>query len=480
MKKLIKFFVCVVFALCLSVQGALAVNCSSISKVLHNTDLNPSSVVSYTVINNKTGQIVCSKDPNLYLNPASSIKLLTMASVSDAIGPFYRFETVFYIDKEKNVYLKLGADPLFSSNDLNALIKSLRKAYSGRIKNFYIDDTVISKTYYPDGWTVDDFWPSSPQITSYIIDSNLVKVDFQIHSDTPKSRGGVSQEPVKSVRIIQNDPYKFSFINSLEIGAQTKIEPSLNYGSDSGIVTLNGTISADVSKTFPVLDPVQFFTGRLRKALDVNGINYSKPFYSKKVPKDAKRIASFSRPIKDGMSFVLKTSNNLAAETIFDLGTSVWAQQKDEYIKNAYGADVSSEKSQKTADKRRALIDEYAKSIGLDLKKANFADASGVSRYNTITTSILANALYLGQKSAIKEFMASPDEGTLKGRMKDLAGNLKAKTGTIFGVSAIAGYITALDGTPYSFSVIIQNFSTRSSLIKGLEDDIIHGIYYLK
>ncbi len=61
--------------------------------------------------------------------------------------------------------------------------------------------------------------------------------------------------------------------------------------------------------------------------------------------------------------------------------------------------------------------------------------------------------------------------------MRDLAGNLKAKTGTIFGVSSLVGYITALNGTEYAFAIIIQNFEERASVVKGLEDDIVNGIH---
>ena len=76
--------------------------------------------------------------------------------------------------------------------------------------------------------------------------------------------------------------------------------------------------------------------------------------------------------------------------------------------------------------------------------------------------------------------MITADEGTLTKRMRDLKGCIRAKTGTIFGISSLAGYVTSEAGQNYAFAIIIQNFATRTSVIKGLEDDIIHEIYSLE
>ena len=67
--------------------------------------------------------------------------------------------------------------------------------------------------------------------------------------------------------------------------------------------------------------------------------------------------------------------------------------------------------------------------------------------------------LYLDKNSKIKDFMMTAGEGTLSRRMKDLEGNLYAKTGTIFGVSSLTGYLTSKMGKEYAFSIIIQNLA---------------------
>ena len=294
----------------------------------------------------------------------------------------------------------------------------------------------------------------------------------------------------KNVIISQNNDYRFSFINELTAGSTTNILPSLNYGEDSGIVSLSGTLSGNITKSFPVLDTAQFFTGKLRKALDNNGISYSRQFYAKRTPVDAKRIASFRRPLREVLCFILKTSDNFAAEVVFKVAAAKWAEKTLNSFETdkAAGEDVKNKSriatinsSYGTLYNGKLMFFEYYDKAGLDTGKINLKDASGVSRYNALKTSWMVDALiYLDKNSKIREYMITADEGTLKRRMRDLKGNLKAKTGTIFGVSSLVGYVSSMEGVNYAFSIIIQNFGEKSSVVKGLEDDIVHGIYFLE
>ena len=197
-----------IFSLLLSMNSAFA----SIAKAINNTTLNRDSVISVVVKDIESNDTIYSKRADTYLNPASTLKVFTMAAAIDTLGDNYNFETVIYIDNNRNLYLKLGADPLLTSANLDTLAKSLKKAYGGKINNFYIDDTIIDKVYYPDGWTVDDFWPNSPKISPYIVDKNVVYINFAASKD--------------DIKITQNDNYKFSFINELEISNRTNIMPS--------------------------------------------------------------------------------------------------------------------------------------------------------------------------------------------------------------------------------------------------------------
>jgi len=49
---------------------------------------------------------------------------------------------------------------------------------------------------------------------------------------------------------------------------------------------------------------------------------------------------------------------------------------------------------------------------------------------------------------------------------------LRAKTGTLRGVSALSGYTTTADGEPLVFSMIMEHFVVGASKIRRIQDKI--------
>jgi D-alanyl-D-alanine carboxypeptidase/D-alanyl-D-alanine-endopeptidase (penicillin-binding protein 4) len=93
-------------------------------------------------------------------------------------------------------------------------------------------------------------------------------------------------------------------------------------------------------------------------------------------------------------------------------------------------------------------------------------DGSGVSHYNLVSTELLNAVLkyfYLHQtelyKTLSQSFPLAGVDGTLKRRMKNTLAenNVRAKTGTISGVSSLSGYVTTKSKHQLSFSLMIQN-----------------------
>ena len=73
--------------------------------------------------------------------------------------------------------------------------------------------------------------------------------------------------------------------------------------------------------------------------------------------------------------------------------------------------------------------------------------------------------------------MAKPVEGTLSDRLLNISQYVRAKTGTISGISALTGYVDSKSGTKYSFAILIQNYPGSSIDAKKLEDSIVNEIY---
>ena len=65
-------------------------------------------------------------------------------------------------------------------------------------------------------------------------------------------------------------------------------------------------------------------------------------------------------------------------------------------------------------------------------------------------------------------------DGTLANRMNNypVAGNLRAKTGTLNGVSCLSGYVQTRDGEMLAFAMMMQNFISSASDYRQAQDRI--------
>ena len=107
-----------------------------------------------------------------------------------------------------------------------------------------------------------------------------------------------------------------------------------------------------------------------------------------------------------------------------------------------------------TWQKGRDAVDEFLAEIMDEPPAHRFVDGSGLSRYNLLNAELLTQLLVPIYRNfeLMPEFLASLPiagvDGTLGNRMQGISAEkvLRAKTGTLSGVSALAGYTTTADG----------------------------------
>ena len=70
------------------------------------------------------------------------------------------------------------------------------------------------------------------------------------------------------------------------------------------------------------------------------------------------------------------------------------------------------------------------------------------------------------------------EDGTLQYRFQRLgrADRLRAKTGSLTGVGALAGYFETSDGTPYAFAIFANDTSLSSSRTRARLDELLEDI----
>ncbi|MBQ9669382.1 MAG: D-alanyl-D-alanine carboxypeptidase/D-alanyl-D-alanine-endopeptidase [Prevotella sp.] len=149
---------------------------------------------------------------------------------------------------------------------------------------------------------------------------------------------------------------------------------------------------------------------------------------------------------------MMKKSDNLYAEALF---YQIAAQQGSRYA---------------TAKQAAAAIKRLINKIGLNASDYRIADGSGLSLYNYLTPEVEVGLLkYAWNNEDIYYYLYNSmpiagQDGTLQNRMRGThaAGNVRAKTGTVTGVSSLAGYCTSANGHELCFAIINNGLLSTS------------------
>lgn len=165
---------------------------------------------------------------------------------------------------------------------------------------------------------------------------------------------------------------------------------------------------------------------------------------------------SVSHSLSHILTRMMKQSDNLYAECVFY---------------HAALSEPGSDSRTATAKNARSAVKREIQSIGLDPSHYSVADGSGLSLYNYVSAELLTMMLRHAWRSdrisqhLLPTLPVAGVDGTLKDRMTKSAAyrNVRAKTGTLTGISSLAGYCTAGNGHQLCFAIINQGVEKAKS-----------------
>ena len=178
-------------------------------------------------------------------------------------------------------------------------------------------------------------------------------------------------------------------------------------------------------------------------------------------PADAIPVATRSHSIDQVLVRMMKQSDNYYAEAMF------------------YQIAASTGRRPAKASDARGVVKKLISNLGLGSQPYKIADGSGLSLYNYVSAELETKLLrYAWLHSNIFDHLypALPIagmDGTLEKRMVNTAAenNVRAKTGTLTGISSLAGYCEAENGHQLCFSIINQGVM-RNADGKVFQDSI--------
>lgn len=448
MKRFYSFILSVVVS-CILYAQPLAQRLDS----LLNDPLLRTSEVGITVFDLTTGESLFRyQDEKLY-RPASTEKVVTSVTALAELGTDYTMDTrLQYTGKIENdtlkgsLYLIGGFDPEFMDEDLDSLVEVVARSGIRYITDTLAADvSMTDSVYWGSGWSWDDV-PNAFQPYLSPLMLNRGCVDVTVCPTQKDSLAEVICMPVSDYYRVDNDAVSYQ-------PQAGKLKITRNWLHNGNLIHVSGNVSKATTKTLSIYTSKDFFFHTFVDRLRKRGVEASATAFSECPQPDSlvtvTPLFTLSRPIEEVLKQMMKESDNLCAESMFYHLAAKHAVRK-----------------QVNAEDGTDAIQAFMKtSLGFNPEHYKIADGSGVSLYNYVSPRLLLEYLKYAYYHVeifslfYESLPIAGVDGTLEHRMKKTKAyrKVRAKTGTVTGVSALAGYAKATNGHQLAFVIINQN-----------------------
>jgi len=415
--------------------------------------------ITLQVADLETGTVLMSKNPDLPLVPASTMKVVTSATALKTLQPDFTFLTEVLADQTRessvgNIYLRGMGDPYLVSEELFALTRAVTEKGLAEVRgNIVVDDS-----YLIPGKPLDE--NEKLGVRSYHAPYGALSLNFNsvklvvLPDSVPGKFAKIIVDPVSEYAVVKRG------VKTVKGKAPAQIEILKETNADDReTITVTGEIGAQAparSRYVNISSPALYTGEVFKEFLLREGIKVSGKVVHGKTPQSAELYVDFnSRPLGTIVYWLNKFSNNFMAEQIcLVLGAKV------------HGAPG-------TREKGLAAIRKHLLACGVDDGTFSLSEASGLSRNNRISASALVKVLLAAAHDFdySAEFMSSLSvagvDGTMKEKFTDPEAKrrLRCKTGTLRGVNALTGYGISPDGRTFAFAVIVNSLRQGTGLI---------------
>jgi len=429
--------------------------------------------VGVVVYSLNRSEVLYEKNASRLFIPASCNKVITSAAALARLGPEYRFETRLVTDGpvedgelKKNLIVVGSGDPAnsarFYAGDSFAVFKkwaaALKEMEIRRISGGILGyDGAFPPPKLGSGWEWEDLaYPYAAPVTALQFNDNMIELRIT-PGDPQGTPASVNTFPLAGYLKVHN------MIVTGPPRSRTEIRLEPRRGATE-VVAARGTIplkNAVVSQNVAARRPVAYYLAALKWVLAQEGIDVEdcETTEAKSYPATSTQLLRHkSPPLSEILKPLLKDSLNLYAETLTrTLGLVV--------------------KGEGSFAKGKEVVEETLDQMGIKKEDYRYADGSGLSRLNLQSPESLVRVLrFMYRHRSYSHFYdalpVAGVDGTLAGRMKGskAAGNVRAKTGTISGVSAICGYVASAEREMLAFAIILNNYTGSRAAAETVQD----------
>jgi serine-type D-Ala-D-Ala carboxypeptidase/endopeptidase (penicillin-binding protein 4) len=392
-----------------------------------------------------------------YFIPASTLKLFTTVATLKILQASDRIPTRILSGTElKNgilnhdLIIEGNGDPSFSSASLKNLVAQLRGKGVKEVRGKLVfSDRLNAKP--PIGWEWNDLQEDYAAVPhGFSINRNVL--NWQI---TPALGSG------KLIKFRWEEPnlatdwtVENQAITSENTESTLQIERDLTREKLKITGTLNLNAAPELGAT-SVPDPLSQFSRLFQAELKNQGIEIDSQTISNSQSLTKIYAQVFSPPLKDLIRTINKESDNLYAELLYQLVL-------------------------KKIGKQQKLWETFWQSLGIPSDRLRIYDGSGLSRHNSILPSDLIKLMQamVRDRNFRDSLAIAGIDGTLKNRLKNT--KTWAKTGSMSGVSVLAGYLQPPEFNELAFVIAINHGSLKNQDNQTLIDAIALTLNRLK
>lgn len=421
----------------------------TVSRMVGN--VNPAVHVGVVVQSMNTGYTYFSHNANQFFAPASVQKLFTVSSALINLTPHFHFATRLLSTGTINhgvlngdLTFQFNGDPSLNESDVAGLVKQLHSLGIRSVNgNVIIDNTAFNHIPYPAGWLWNDLISDfAAPLDTVVINRNKFGLSF-----VPAHRAGERPKIIPHL-----PPGSATFINEMKTTYGYRGNcPVTILSNEQNQYLLRGCLSrrsGTQHRTLAIRNMEMFTRSLIRELLRQHGIQLHGKIIAAKTPMNSQLLAEhLSAPLKHVIVHLLKQSDNLYADALF--------KKMGEHYGHTPGS---------WQNGLAAVLMVLSRDVGINLNNIHLVDGSGLSQYNRVTPNDISQMLNYIDHNAMLHASLIPAlpiagvDGTLAYRMADLArGHLvHAKTGSMTGVSSLAGFVKTRTHGTLSFVIMIN------------------------
>lgn len=454
------------------VSGAMpSLSRQALMGILQNEAMDGAEV-SFMAYDLNSKEVLASSGADRLINPASNAKLITSAAALHLLGPEFRWETEYHatapiVDGILNgdLIVKGSGDPTVVNERLASVAdalyaKGLRKI-TGRI---VVDDSVFDRNLEAKGWELEEAPDRAYAAPVSGLSLNFNAIGVQILPGKKNRPAVVRVDPPVSTAHIAGGIRTGSWVRRLRVGTEKHISRG------DTLVTVSGQVGyRDGPRKIyrRIYNPPMYFGSAFAGFLNRRGIQVRDASVAAPVPSGARLLYVDQSPrLTEVISDLNHFSNNFIAESVIKTIGSEFATSGP----GTFDAGLK---------EVRAFLEN---DVGFVPRSYVFGNGSGLNDVNRFTARQLVQLLgfmhenYPLETDFKSSLAVAGTQGTIRNRMRNgpARQRLRAKTGTLRGVSALSGYVVDPENRELAFSILVQRYpsNVRVGKIWEVQNDI--------